>query len=116
MDFVKRKFYMINNLKKFNTLFFLGLIELLKKYFIIDFGVLMILLGIPIIARPELASYFIGRGIFYSAIITPLICYYEIKKGNELPFFDNIGIPVKIVFIILLFIKTIFTIASKFYV
>lgn len=94
----------------------LGYSILLKKYFLIDLGVLLLLTFLPLYIDPEELNSIVQRALFYSGFITPVISYLEIKKSNLLPFFDNIGVFQIPFYISLLVVKILLSISIALYV
>lgn len=95
---------------------YLGYVILLKKYFLIDFGVLLLLIALPLYSNPDEIFSTIRRGILYSGFITPAIGYFEIKKSHQLPFFDNLKISPLLVYGVLLLLKIILSLSISLYV
>ena len=94
---------------------FLAYRVLLKKYLLIDLGVLLLLIVLPLFMNPNDVSSILRRAIFYSSFITPAICYFEIKKNNQLPFFNNLQTTVFGFFGSLFGIKILALIIISFY-
>lgn len=89
---------------------------LLKKYFLVDFGVLMLLITIPLYLNSVEVSSIIQRALFYSGPITPIVSYFEITKSNQLPFFDNLNISIFPIYTVILFLKVIISLGLAIYV
>ena len=64
----------------------------LRKYMLTDIGVLVLLIALPFLVNPDSGYSIIFKAIFLSTVITPAICFYEIKRSNQLPFYDNLNI------------------------
>ena len=80
---------------------------LFRKYALIDIGVLFLILVLPLLLSTDQGTYFLQRGVFLSGLITPVLCHLEIKHSNQLPFFYNLGIPLLIVYALLMALKII---------
>jgi|AntRauTorckE6833_2_1112554.scaffolds.fasta_scaffold06156_4 hypothetical protein len=89
---------------------------LLKKYFLIDMGVLLLLITLPIYVNPQDVHSIILRAILYSGFITPVISYFEIKKSHKLPFFDNLNVSLAPLYSFLLITKIILSLSLVLYV
>ena len=70
----------------------LGYKILLKKYLLIDLGVLLLLIVLPAYASPTDVFSVFRKAILYSGFLTPAISYMEVKRSHQLPFFDNLGV------------------------
>lgn len=88
---------------------------LAKKYALIDFGVLLLLAAMPVLGRSSLDISVFSKAILYSGLITPAVCFYELKKTDLLPFFDNLRAPVFVLFGIIFLLKIIIHLAINFY-
>ncbi len=89
----------------------LGYSVLLKKYLTIDAGVLLMLIVLPLLLKTEDVAPTLQRAFIYSGFITPAVCYFEIKKSNQLPFFDNLTISFLPLFIFLIIVKIILSLS-----
>lgn len=94
----------------------LGYSILLKKYLLVDIGVLLLLIAIPLSIDPEALPSILQRALFYSGFITPAVSYLEIKKSNQLPFFNNLKVSLLSIYVILLLAKTISSLGIVLYV
>lgn len=89
---------------------------LLKKYLLVDLGVLILLITLPLFSNPDGISSIIQRSFFYSGFITPMISYFEIKKNQQLLFFDNLNISIFSVYTVLFLLKVISSLIIALYV
>lgn len=89
---------------------------LLKKYLLIDLGVLLLLIVIPIYDNPGDLSTIVKKAILYSGFITPVVSYFEIKKSNQLPFFNNLKGSLLSIYVILLVVKFFLSLSIALYV
>lgn len=89
---------------------------LLKKYLLIDLGVLLLLIVIPIYDNPGDLSTIVKKAILYSGFITPVVSYFEIKKSNQLPFFNNLKGSLLSIYVILLVVKVFLSLSIALYV
>ena len=64
----------------------------LQKYVLIDVGILLLFISLPFLVNPDSNFEIIFKAVFFSAFITPAICHYEIKRSQQLPFYDNLSI------------------------
>ena len=94
----------------------LAYMVLLRKYFLIDLGVLLLLIVLPIYNDPQGAKEIFLRAFFYSGFITPIISYTEIKRSHQLPFFDNLNLSQLTFYILLLLFKTGISLSVVLYV
>lgn len=94
----------------------LGYKILLKKYLLIDLGVLLLLIVIPIYENPGDLSTIVKKAILYSGFITPAISYFEIKKSHQLPFFDNLKVSLLFLYVILIVVKILLYLSITLYV
>lgn len=94
----------------------LGYSILLKKYLVIDLGILLLLIVLPLSNDPEEGYSIVHRALFYSGFITPAVSYFEIKKGNQLPFFNNLNVSLLSIYVILLVAKIVLSISIALYV
>jgi hypothetical protein len=94
---------------------FLAYRILLKKYLLIDLGVLLLLITLPLFMNSNDFISIIRRAFLYSGLITPIICYFEIKNSDQLPFFFNLKTSVFGFFGILFGLKAFASIFSSFY-
>lgn len=88
---------------------------LFRKYALIDIGVLFLLLVLPFLFSTNQGTYFLQKGILLSGFVTPVMCHLEIKRSNQLPFFYNLGIPLLMVYAVLIALKTLFAFGVSAY-
>lgn len=93
----------------------LGYAILLKKYLLVDMGVLLLLIVLPIYVNPGEVVTIVQRAILYSGFITPVINYFEIKKSLQLPFYDNLKVSPLTLYVRMLTIKIILSFSIAFY-
>ena len=94
----------------------LGYRILLRKYLLIDLGVLLLLIALPVYIAPDDALSSIRKAVLYSGLITPAINYLELKKSHLLPFFDNLGVSLATVYGTLFLLKVSIALLISLYV
>lgn len=89
---------------------------LILKYVVIDAGVFLLLIVIPVYNDPESIGLHMQRATLYSGFITPVISYVEIKNSNQLPFFDNLRVTQYALYAIQLILKVVLFLIMAVYV
>ncbi|MAO66571.1 MAG: hypothetical protein CL666_16390 [Balneola sp.] len=88
----------------------------LRKYALIDVGVLLLLVAVPLFSNSNNIPETVLKALFYSGFITPVISYFEFKKSHQLPFFDNLNISLFPLYAGLLILKVIISLSLLLYV